>query len=137
LTGTTLNGTAASLETFRGRPGIIEFWASWCEACQAMSANIASVAKDHPVITVASLSGSAERVGTYLNDNRLSFPVVVDPQGRLAASYGVSAFPTVVIIDKRGKILFTESGYTTELGLRARLWFAQKLNWSGEKSDVR
>jgi thiol-disulfide isomerase/thioredoxin len=129
LPGETLNGAKASLEGFRGRPGLIHFWASWCEVCQAMSGNIEAVSREKPVVTVVSLSGNTEQVAAYLRSHGLTFPVVVDPQGRLAKSYGVTSFPTTVVISKRGKILYTEVGYTTELGLRIRLWLAEKYKW--------
>jgi thiol-disulfide isomerase/thioredoxin len=127
LPGETLNGAKASLGDFRGRPRIIHFWATWCEVCRSMNSNIAALSIRDSVVTVASLSGNAEQVGVYLRSNGLSIPVVIDPHGRLAASYGVSAFPTTIVVDKRGKIRFAEIGYTTEIGLRVRLWLAEQV----------
>jgi thioredoxin-related protein len=50
--------------------------------------------------------------------------VVNDQQGLIANAYGVSAVPAVFFTDSNGKIVFTTSGYTSELGLRLRLWLA-------------
>jgi thiol-disulfide isomerase/thioredoxin len=127
LPGQTLNGAKASIEDFRGRPRIIHFWATWCEVCKSMDGNIAALSVRDSVVTVASLSGTAEQVGFYLRSNGLKIPVVIDPNGRLAASYGVRAFPTTLVVDKRGKIRFAEVGYTTETGLRVRLWLAEQV----------
>lgn len=127
LAGQTLNGAKTSIEDFRGRPRIIHFWATWCEVCKSMDDNIAALSVRDSVVTVASLSGTAEQVGFYLRSNGLKIPVVIDPNGRLAASYGVRAFPTTLVVDKRGKIRFAEVGYTTETGLRARLWLAEQM----------
>ena len=127
LFGEALNGAPVAPKPLAGRVGVIHFWATWCEVCRTMNGSVAAVSRDFPVVTVASLSGSKEQVGGYLRTNRLSFPVLVDSEGRLAVSYGVAAFPTTIVVDKKGKIRFTEIGYTTEIGLRARLWLASKL----------
>lgn len=126
LPGETLNIAQTTRDTQRDRSRIIHFWATWCEVCKAMNGNIAALSAEKNVVTVASLSGNAEQVRDYLRDNRLTMPVVVDPRGRLAASYGVNAFPTTMVVDKKGKIRLAEVGYTTEIGLRVRLWLVER-----------
>jgi len=127
IEGTTLDGQTIALHDLRGKPVLIHFWATWCEVCKAMEDNIDNIAREHKVITVASLSGSSEDVYNYIHQRKLSMPVVVDPQGDIARSYGISAFPTSIIIDKEGEISFTETGYTTEYGIRARLALAETM----------
>ena len=53
----------------------------------------------------------------------VSYRVILDPSGRLAGRFGVKAVPTSMIIDANGEIRFVEVGYTTEIGLRLRLWW--------------
>jgi len=89
-----------------------------------MADNVEAVARDYRVVTVASQSGDSDRVRAYVAENKLSFPVLNDPDGRLARNYGVSAFPTTFVIDKSGKIRHAEVGYTTEIGLRFRLFLS-------------
>lgn len=91
-----------------------------------MSSNIEGIGKDYKVITVLSQSGNMERIRSYLNKNGLTQTVIPDPEGRVAKKYGVKAFPTSFIIDKRGKVQFIEIGYTTEIGLRLRLLWAER-----------
>jgi thiol-disulfide isomerase/thioredoxin len=101
---------------------MVHFWASWCGVCDMMEANVGSVSEDYPVVTVASWS---ERDGALRKRaEQWSAPVVVDPEGRLARAFGVSSVPTTFVLDADGRIQHTEVGYTTELGLRARLWLA-------------
>jgi alkyl hydroperoxide reductase subunit AhpC len=52
-------------------------------------------------------------------------PIVLDPDGRLARAWGVRSLPTSFVVDREGEIRTVEVGYTTELGLRARLWLAR------------
>ena len=124
LAGTDLGGQAVALEAYRGKPVIVHFWATWCGVCKAEQHNIDAVAGDLPVLSVASRSGDAEQVNAYVREHGIAPRVVVDPSGALAQRFGVAAFPTTFIVDGGGEIRHAEVGYTTELGLRARMWLA-------------
>lgn len=76
------------------------------------------------MITVASTSGTPEDVSRALQERGLSMPVLNDPEGQLAAKWGVNAYPTTFIVGADGRVRFVEVGYTSSLGLRARLWWA-------------
>jgi thiol-disulfide isomerase/thioredoxin len=127
LNGVTLSGEPFSLRQFRGRPALIHFWASWCPVCRAEEDMIEDLAAELPVITIAMQSGGAAEVRAYMRGRQLDFPVLNDPQGVLAARYGVRGVPVSFIIDARGRIRFVESGFTTGWGIRARLWLARVL----------
>lgn len=121
---TTLGGDAISLAALEGEPVLVHFWASWCGVCRAEEGNVEAVAGDHRVVTVATRSGGVEEVSSYVREHGLEAPVVLDPAGRLAAEWGVRSLPTSFVLDPQGRIRHVEVGYTTELGLRARLWLA-------------
>jgi len=119
-----VNGKMVALSDYRGRPVVLHFWATWCGVCRAVEHNIKAVASNTPVVTVASLSGTTHEVRSYAHDHGVSFPIVDDASGALAKRFAVSAFPTTFVIDSDGTIRHAEVGYTTELGLRVRMWFA-------------
>lgn len=130
LEGVDVLGERVSLARGSGGPTLVHFWATWCGVCEAMDGNVAAVAEDSNVITVAVRSGDARAIvaalaeeGLVAND-RPAFRVIADPNGTLASAWGVSAFPTSFVIDEDGAIRSVEVGYTTELGLRARLALA-------------
>lgn len=125
LAGPTLSGAPVSLATLRGRPVLVHFWATWCPVCELQQGTIQALARDHDVITVAMQSGGTAAVRSYLGERGLSFPVIVDQDGRLAARFGVRAVPASFVLDGRGHVRFIEAGYSTGLGLRARLWLAR------------
>lgn len=123
LSGTSLRGEALSLATMRGQPVLVHFWATWCSVCKTENGSLENLSKDHRVLSVAVDSGKAENVQAWMKAHRVSFPVLVD-DGSLSGPWGIRSFPTSFVVDGNGEIRFVETGYTTELGLRARLWLA-------------
>ncbi len=122
--GQLVDGNVVSLTEYRGAPVLVHFWASWCGICRLEEDGIDAIAADHPVITIAMQSGDEDEIRAYLQQRGLSFPVLADPQGQLAARYGVSAVPASFIIDASGQVRFVELGYSSETGLRIRLWLS-------------
>lgn len=121
-----LDGRRVTLSDYRGRPLLVHFWATWCPICKAEQASIEALAGDHfNVVTVAMQSGTSESVARFMGEQKLNFPVLNDPDGATSASWGVHAVPASFIVDSDGKIRFVEIGFTTEVGLRLRLWLAQ------------
>ena len=125
LESVTLAGDAVSLEDFHGRPMLLHFWASWCSVCRFGHDSIEAIARDWPVLTVAMQSGSDAELAAFMEQQGLTAATVNDERGLLAARYGVRGVPTSFILDEAGRIRFAEIGYTTEIGLRLRLWFAK------------
>jgi len=124
ISGLTLSGQEVSLEQYRGKPLLLHFWASWCGICRLEQGSINDLAKQYPVLTIASQSGSRQEVAAYMQEHGLDFPVLVDPDGDFTQLYEIRGFPTTFFIDSDGNIADTEIGYTTGLGLKFRLWLA-------------
>lgn len=110
--------------SFSGQPTVVYFWATWCGVCKAQAGNIDVVAKSHRVVTVASQSGEPAAVEAFLKKAGRNWNVVADPEGDLAARWGVKAFPTTFFVDAQGNIVTREAGYTTTAGLWLRNWWA-------------
>ncbi len=125
LSGVSLDGKPYLLASPPKQPVLVHFWATWCPICKTEQESIDALAHDNiDVITVAMQSGSTEAVQAYMREQGVSFPVINDADGQLSALWGVHAVPASFIVDRDGKIRFVEIGYTTELGLRFRLWLA-------------
>lgn len=125
IDGIGLDGEPLSLAALGGKPALVHFWATWCGVCRAEEGTIAGLARDTPMITVATSSGDARAVKAFLDERGVRLPVLVDPDGAIAARWGVHAFPTSVVVDGKGEISGAVVGYTTRLGLLARLWWAR------------
>jgi peroxiredoxin len=127
IDGTGVDGSALSLASLRGRPTLVHFWSTWCPVCKLEDKSLDSLARDHAVLTVAVDSGSAAEVASWMNQRGLRFATIADEDGHLAKRYGVRGLPTTFVLDQQGEVRFAETGYTSGLGLRARLW------WAGRK----
>jgi len=123
--GAATNGQSVNIQNLRGKPALVYFWATWCPVCKMQNGNVANIGKDLPVITIAMNSGSDLEVEAFLKEKQLDFLALADDDGTIASRYGVTGVPTSFIIDSNGNIAFTEVGYTTEWGLRLRLWLAK------------
>ncbi|MCO6411661.1 MAG: protein disulfide oxidoreductase [Thiogranum sp.] len=121
--GRLLDGNQVSLSQFRGRPVLLQFWATWCPVCKLELAGIDRIAQDHAVLSVALDDGTDDALRQWMTNRSVAFPVVPDPAGEIAARFGVRGVPTSLVIDAAGRIRFVEVGYTTETGLRLRLWW--------------
>lgn len=124
LAGVDLAGSPLALADLRGRPVLVHFWATWCPVCRFEQDSIEAVSRDWAVLSVVLEETPVEELRTYMNEAGLSFPVLRDPDGALAARYGVRGVPASFVIDAAGNIRFTSVGYTTGPGLRLRLWWA-------------
>ncbi len=129
VAGVDLDGRPLSLAAYAGRPVLVHFWATWCPVCRAEAGNISDLARDHAVITIALEDTPPEELKRFLGERGLAYPVIRDPDGRLAARYGVRGVPASFVVDGDGDIRFTGIGYTTEAGLRLRMW------WAGMRGD--
>jgi thiol-disulfide isomerase/thioredoxin len=126
LQGVLLDGIAYTLPARPEKPVLVHFWATWCPICRAEQDSIAAIAQDHPdTVTVAMQSGSDAEIAKHLAEQGLHFPVLNDADGRISSAWGVKAVPASFIIGSDGQIRFVEVGYTSEFGLRLRLWLAR------------
>ena len=125
LDGVTVEGRSVALAG-SSRATLVYFWATWCPVCRLEEGTIASIASDHPVLTVAMQSGTDAELMRHQRERGLSLAVLNDATGEQAANWGVRVTPTFFVVDRHGHVRFRETGYTSETGLRLRLWWANR-----------
>jgi thiol-disulfide isomerase/thioredoxin len=118
-----LDGTIVNVSDYRGEPLLLQFWATWCPICRFEQDSIDALARKNAVLTVAMDDLTDMEMGVWLEEQGVSYPVVLDADARLSGIYGIQGVPTSIIIDPAGDIRFVEVGYVTETGLRLRLWW--------------
>jgi len=124
FTGELMDGSAFTISEFSGEPVLFHFWATWCPICEMENDTIQSISQNYQVISIASWSEGEAEVKAYMRDKQLTFPVMLDTSGELAQSFGLKGVPASFILDPNGEITFVETGYSTEPGLRLRLWLS-------------
>ena len=63
-----------------------------------------------------------------MQDRGYGWSPLPDPQGKILSQYGLHGVPAFVIINPAGEISFVSTGFTSEVGLRLRLWWASREN---------
>lgn len=97
-----------TLSSLRGSPVMINFWASWCSPCRDEMPFLQQIYEDRDsygvtLITI-NLRESLSVVTQFMQNNNLSFPVLLDTDGSVSLNYNVSGIPTTFFIDKDGII---------------------------------
>lgn len=109
-----LNGEEVSLEDYRGKNVIVNFWASWCPPCRQEMPDFQDFYEDYKdddfTILAVNVQESKATASKFIEENGYSFPVLLDSTGEIAITYMVSGIPTSYILDKEGVIRYMRVG---------------------------
>ena len=119
---TLIDGTTYNFP--KNKAVLVHFWGTWCPVCKVEAPNINTISKEYEVITIAVDSKNDENIKKYLKENNVNFKVFNDEYSQYSSQYNISVYPTSFIYDKNAKLVFTEVGYTSTLGLKLRMWWA-------------
>lgn len=132
----TMDGKEAKLSNYLGKTLVIVFWAFWCdtwknvvEGYEYLSRDMLGVPFEFIVIAIDPLMPDEENIKTRLNS--IPFPILIDQNGAVSAAYRIKAVPTIIIMDKDGKIKFRHEGYPGNKKLKEVIW----LVITGEKKE--
>jgi len=106
----TLDGQAVSLGDFRGKPVLLNFWATWCGPCRFEMPFIQEIFEKKEwsdtglVILAIDIGENPSEVKEFMENYDLSFPVLLDTNQDVALEYNIRAIPTTFFIDKDGII---------------------------------
>lgn len=100
-------GAEVSLSSLRGRPVVVNFWATWCAPCVAEHATLAERARAEGDVQFLGVAYDDEeaRVAQFLSRRPAPYPSLLDPQGRTAIAWGVAGAPETFFIDRSGRIV--------------------------------
>jgi thiol-disulfide isomerase/thioredoxin len=115
-------GARLALGDLAGQPVLLDFWATWCGPCAAQTPILDRLAQRYEarglrVVGVNVSDDDPAAAKRYATKKSLSYPIVVDPDGSVQRSYGVTKLPTLVLVDKQGRIHRVASGLVDEASL--------------------
>ncbi len=119
-----LQGQVVHLKDFRGKPVVLNFWATWCPPCRAEMPMLQQYYLKHQNDYVMLAVNDAEprsQVADFIKQKGFTFTVLLDPQQALVQMYRIQGFPTTFFIDKQGVIRYMHVGMLQEGDLRAGL----------------
>ncbi len=109
-----LDGKETALSSFKGKPVLLNFWATWCGYCRKERAHLNSLYEEYKdkglVIIAVSIDRSLPKVKKFMKNVPSDFIVLFDSEGRAASKYNVRGLPSSVLIDREGVITHKFTG---------------------------
>lgn len=110
-----LDSGSVSLSDLRGRVVMVHFWATWCPPCVEELPTLVrlhqmDIGRDFEMLAVSVDEGGAAEVASFLRENGLNIPVLLDPGQDIARLYGTYKFPETYIVDREGVVRYKAIG---------------------------
>lgn len=110
-----LDGSKFELESRQGKVVLLNLWATWCGPCRFEIPELQAIhdrytPKNFEVIGVSVDESGVESVRDFVQEHEMTYPVVLDAEGKLANVFQTSVLPTSVVIDRNGKIVWKKFG---------------------------
>ena len=126
LTVTDANGLPLRLAALKGKPVLINLWATWCAPCIKELPQLDVLAATVRVVTVSQDSGQPERVAAFLKDRGLArLEPWLDPKNDLSFHYGTGTLPTTIYYDAHGLEVWRYVGERDWSGTETQALLAQ------------
>ena len=113
----TLSGGKIHLRDLRGKPVVLNFWATWCPPCRAEMPMFQEYYTAHAgeyVMIAVNDAEPPEQVRDFIEQQGFTFTVVLDPQQTIVSKYRIQGFPTTFFIDAEGVIRYSHVGMLNE-----------------------
>ncbi|HSY47799.1 MAG TPA: redoxin family protein [Thermoanaerobaculia bacterium] len=111
-------GQTVDLESLRGKPVIVNFWATWCGPCFEEHPTLVANARNLPNVQFVGIvfNDTDDKIMRFLAERGSAYPTLLDANGKTAIAYGVGGVPETFFINPAGKIVAKFEGpLSTEL----------------------
>lgn len=121
----TPDGASLDLTDYRGEIVLLNFWATWCAPCRTemplLQETFDQLSDQGFVVLGIDFDESADAVSAFREELGLSFPLLLDPGGKIQQLYKVRGYPTTVVLDREGRIHTYHIGVLIESQLEGYL----------------
>ncbi len=108
---TDLKGNPVTLSDFKGKKVMVNFWATWCPPCRVEMPHMQKFYEDYKSkdfvivgVNMTTTEENPDNVKAFVEDQRLTFSIVLDQEGDVLQTYQVVAYPTTYVLDSNGVI---------------------------------
>jgi thiol-disulfide isomerase/thioredoxin len=120
------DGPGWTLAQAKGRPVLLNFWASWCEPCRSEMPSLELVAQRYEsrglIVMAVNYRESDGAMKRFLDQMPVSLPILRDQDGSTTRAFGVRVFPSTVLVGRDGRARLTVVGECDWMGAPARQW---------------
>ena len=109
-------GGSVKLESLRGKPVVLSFWASWCGPCRFELPELSRIRTQYPDVHFYAVNVDRERKDAerFLSKVKFSLPIAWDNEAKILGEYSVISMPTMFLLDKNGTVQYIKVGYSRE-----------------------
>jgi|TARA_B110000263_G_scaffold2728_1_gene2318 peroxiredoxin len=110
-----LKGNYQSLDSFSGQVVVLNFWATWCVPCRVEMPSFEKLYRRYrseglTVLAVTLDKKSEKNIKSFVEEYELSFPVLLDEEGKVERLYPSMTIPFTYVIDRKGRIVARVDG---------------------------
>ncbi len=122
----TLDGEIVRLSDFKGKPVLINFWATWCGPCRAEFPDFQQAAVDNAgTLVIIGINNTTtdqkDQIPAFLDEFGVTYPIVLDETGDTTKAYNILGLPTSIFIDRNGNVNEIFTGPVNKAYIEAKL----------------
>ncbi|HEX9986419.1 MAG TPA: TlpA disulfide reductase family protein [Thermoanaerobaculia bacterium] len=114
-----LDGKHFDIANRKGQVVLLNLWATWCGPCRVEIPELEELHKElsgkgFEVVGVSVDEYPAAEIQKFVDQYKMTYPIVLDPEGKLANVLQTTVLPTTVLLDRKGKIVWKNQGLVTK-----------------------
>jgi cytochrome c biogenesis protein CcmG, thiol:disulfide interchange protein DsbE len=119
--------TSLSLSNFKGKPIVLNLWASWCDPCKQEMPLLETTWKQmqaqgkNVVFLGIDFQDSNSDATSFIQQYSITYPIVLDATGSVATKYGIASLPVTIFINRNGMVVSRVARQLTQQALSSNL----------------
>ena len=119
------SGKSIRLSDYRGKPVLVNLWASWCPPCRAEMPDLIRYYNVHQadglVLLAVNSEDNSNSAQQFVSQQQMPFPVLFDPNGNAERIFGADGLPSTYFVDRSGIVRFSWTGQVSPAILEQRV----------------